>query len=484
MKAQLVPTLLIGLLLLAACTRDQSGDAIAAAPADPVPALPPRDLETIRAKRELRILITPNHTNFMIAGDRPRGFEYELFRQYERRLNKGYTRRDIHLTAIFIPVEGNELLPRLLAGEGDIAAGMLTITPGRLHLADFTDPILADVRQIVVGHQQAGDFATLEALAGRAFYVKANSGYLPSLRRLNHDLETAGLVPVTIDTLEGLETEDILELINAGGGHLTVVDDYMAELWAQVMPNLKRYPHLVLDEGGEIGWAVRKENPSLLADLNAFIAKNRKGTRMGNVLFKRYYGSKRWITNPFRKVKRADLEKAISLFKKYGAMYETDWRMIAALAYQESKFDNTRVSRAGAVGLMQIKPSTAADPQVGIENIREMENNVHAGVRYLVFIQGRYFKEDAISTADRLYFAMAAYNAGPARVQKLRRRAKAMKLDPNRWFGHVEKAALKDIGQETVRYVANIRKYHLMFREGDTLLTQREHKKRELLRTE
>ena len=113
---------------------------------------------------------------------------------------------------------------------------------------------------------------------------------------------------------------------------------------------------------------------------------------------------------------------------------------------------------------MQIKPSTAADPTVGIKDVEtSAENNVHAGVKYLRFVVNQYFKDEKMDDRNKLLFAFASYNAGPNRIQSLRREAARRGLDPNRWFKNVEYVAADRIGQETVTYVSNIFKYYVAY---------------------
>jgi membrane-bound lytic murein transglycosylase MltF len=109
-------------------------------------------------------------------------------------------------------------------------------------------------------------------------------------------------------------------------------------------------------------------------------------------------------------------------------------------------------------------PSTARDPNVNIPDIHKVENNVQAGAKYLAFLRERYFSDADIEPQARMEFVWAAYNAGPARVAQMRTLAKKMGLDPNRWFGHVEVAAGRIVGRETVKYVADIKKYLIAYR--------------------
>ncbi|MFT5139368.1 MAG: membrane-bound lytic murein transglycosylase MltF [Lysobacterales bacterium] len=138
--------------------------------------------------------------------------------------------------------------------------------------------------------------------------------------------------------------------------------------------------------------------------------------------------------------------------------------MIAAQGYQESRLDQNVRSSAGAVGVMQLLPSTAADKNVGIPDITQVEPNIHAGVKYLHFLRNRYFDDPSLDPFNAALFSFAAYNAGPARVRGLRRMAEESGLDPNKWFNHVELIAAKEIGRETVQYVSNIYKYYLAYR--------------------
>ena len=152
------------------------------------------------------------------------------------------------------------------------------------------------------------------------------------------------------------------------------------------------------------------------------------------------------------------------LFRKYADRFEFDWLQIISQAYQESRLDQSVRSHAGAVGIMQLLPSTAADSNVGIPDISVLENNIHAGNKYLRFIRNSYFEPEAMSDLDKTLFSFASYNAGPARIAGLRAEAEREGLDPNVWFDNVELIAARRIGRETVDYVSNIYKYWIAYR--------------------
>jgi membrane-bound lytic murein transglycosylase MltF len=151
----------------------------------------------------------------------------------------------------------------------------------------------------------------------------------------------------------------------------------------------------------------------------------------------------------------------VELFRRYGGRYDVDWLLMAAQGYQESQLQQSRRSHVGAIGVMQVMPATARE--LGVGNVAELEPNIHAGVKYVRFLVDRYFAAEPMTPTDRVLFAFAAYNAGPARVRALRREAQARGLDPNLWFDNVERVAADRVGRETVQYVSNIYKYYVAY---------------------
>jgi membrane-bound lytic murein transglycosylase MltF len=153
----------------------------------------------------------------------------------------------------------------------------------------------------------------------------------------------------------------------------------------------------------------------------------------------------------------------VELFQTYADRFSFDWLMVAAQAYQESGLDQSKRSPVGAIGVMQVTPATASDKRVAIEGIERLEQNIHAGTKYLRLLADDYFSDRGIDHRNRMLFCFAAYNAGPHRVQSLRREAAKLGLDPNKWFRNVEIVAARRLGRETVQYVSNIFKYYLAY---------------------
>jgi len=423
------------------------------------------DLDAMIQRRAIRVLTTYNRTNFFIADGQLRGFEYQLLQQYRDHLKTRVRKRSWPTVFLFIPLPFDQLLPALAEGRGDIAAAGLTITPEREKLVAFTKPYIQGVKEIVVTAKGVDGLATLEDLSGQSVYVNLGTSYAQSLTALNERLAAAGRAPVNVVPADPtLATEDILELVNIGVVKITIADNHLAELWAKALPDIVLYPTLAVREGGQIAWAVRKNNPELLESLNDVIPKNAKGTLIGNMLFKDYFENIGHIQDPLSGAGGERLSKLEPVFRKYADQYGFDWQKIAALAFQESRLDQSVRSNRGAVGVMQVLPDTAANDPINIPKVDDVEDNVHAGVKYLAYLRDSYFSETEIGAGDRTDFALAAYNAGPNRIAELRQRAPKEGFDPNVWFSNVEQVARRVIGRETVDYVANINKYYVAYK--------------------
>jgi membrane-bound lytic murein transglycosylase MltF len=253
-------------------------------------------------------------------------------------------------------------------------------------------------------------------------------------------------------------------MVNAGLIPMIVMDSHKAHFWTQIFEKIKVHDDITVREGGEIAWAFRKNSPKLKALVNEFIKGHKEGTLIGNILLKRYLKNTSYVKNSVSESEMKKFNTMVQYFKQYAEQYNFDYLMIGALAYQESGLDHSKRSHAGAIGVMQMLPSTAADKNVGIPDIEKLEKNIHAGTKYLRFIIDRYYQDESMDKLNRKLFAFASYNAGPFRVRELRKKAAAMGMDPNIWFNNVEIAAAKVIGRETVQYVGNIYKYYLAYR--------------------
>ena len=431
------------------------------------------DLAGIRERGVLRALVVPSRTGYFFDGLEPRGLSHDSLVQFEQYLNRQFKTGTLGLDIVFIPVNRDQVIPYLENGIGDLAVTNMTITRDRQHYVDFSDPVMTGVKELLVTHSSAG---ALTSLSGQRIHIRASSSYFPSLMRANNRLFMSGQAPadyVIVD--EFLEDEDLLEMVNAGMIPAVIVDSHKANFWQKIFRDITVHDGISVREGADIGWVMRKNTPELKKMVNRYLKGHRKGTMFGNIVFERYLEDTDYVKNALESDELEKLRAVEDYFKTYADMYEFDWLMLLALAYQESRLEPRARSSSGAMGIMQIKPSTARDKNVGIRDISKVENNIHAGVKYLHFIRDHYFSDSDMDELNKALFTFASYNAGPNRVTKLRAEASRRGLDPDVWFDSVEKVAAQRVGREPVDYVGNILKYWVAYKlalENTTITPQ------------
>jgi len=422
------------------------------------------DFDEMVQHRRIRALVTYSKTFYFLDRGRQYGLSYESLKAFEKFVNKKLKTKNLKFHVVFIPVGRDELIPSLLKGYGDIAVANLTITTQRQKQVDFSDPFLTGVKELIVTGPSAPLIKNIDDLAGKEIYVRRSSSYYDSLIRLNASFKKARKSRIKLVLAdEILEDEDLLEMVNAGLIPMIVMDSHKAQFWKQIFENITVHQDIYVRTGGEIAWAFRKNSPKLKAVVNEFVKGHKKGTMLGNILFKRYLQNTKYVKNALSEKELKKYQSMVQLFKKYAGDYGFNYLIISALAYQESGFDNSKRSPSGAVGVMQILPATAKDPNINIPDIGKLVNNIHAGTKYLRFIIDRYYKNEPMDEINKMLFAFASYNAGPAKINELRKKAGTMGLNPNVWINNVEVAAAKSIGRETVQYVSNIYKYYIAY---------------------
>ena len=410
----------------------------------------------------IRALVPFTKTFYFIDRGTQRGLAYEALRLFEDDLNKALKRKDVRIHVVFLPVSRDKIIPYLREGKGDLAVANLTITPQRLKEVDFSIPTVKNVSEIVITGPASKPVADKEALSGQEVYVRKSSSFYESLEQLNAEFARQKKPPVRIRLApENLEAEDLLEMVNAGLVKATVVDSPIAEFWKQVFPKIVLNYGAAVRTGGKFGWMFRKNSPKLKAAIDKFLARYPEGSKTRNLLFQKYLKSAKYVKDATSQAEMAKFEKTIDFFRKYGGQYEMDYLLMMAQGYQESRLDHNAKSKAGAVGIMQVMPATGKEMKVG--DIRQVEPNIQAGVKYIRFMVDQYYKNEPMDQLNKGLFAFAAYNAGPARISQFRKLAAQRQLNPNVWFNNVELIAAEKIGRETVTYVSNIYKYYLAY---------------------
>jgi membrane-bound lytic murein transglycosylase F len=382
------------------------------------------DLTKIREKKVLRLLTRNSAATYFLWRGRLMGFEYELAHEFAR--SQGL-RMDV-----IVPRRGEDLQTMLVRGEGDLVAAALTTTDERRRAGvEFSRPYNF-VSQVVVAPISDSDLAGPESLAHRTIYVRHSSAYWNTLTRLR-----ASGVPLILQAApEHLETEEIIGLVAGNIYPLTVAYSHILEIELTWRDDVAAaFP---LGEPVPLAWAVRASNPELLTAVNDFLDKEYRGLTY-NVLRRKYFENPKKIR---RHIKYRTGTSALSpydeMVKRYADDHDFDWRLIVAQIYEESGFDPTAKSFAGAVGLLQVLPRTAEE--LGVANLEDPETNIRVGLDYLAWVRERF--EEDLSVRDRMWFTLAAYNVGAGHVRDARRLAAQKGLNPDRWFDNVERAML------------------------------------------
>jgi membrane-bound lytic murein transglycosylase MltF len=429
------------------------------------------DLDGMVQRRMIRVLVVPNRMSYFTDKGTQRGIEFDAFRLVEQELNAQLEKqgklkgKHLKVRFFFVPVHRDQLLPALIRGKGDIAAANLTVTADRQKLVDFASPVMTGVKEVLLTGPTSPPIASMNDLSGKEVFVRKSSSYYRSIETLNARFRAAGKAPLLVrEAPEQLEDDDLIEMLNAGLVSALVVDRHKAESWVKVFTRVKMREDIVLRDGGDIAWAMRKRSPQLKAFLDkvAQEATSGKLARQREAILAQYLKSLKYVKDAASDAERAKFLALMAHFRKYGDKYDIDWLLMAAQGYQESTLDQRATSRSGAIGVMQVMPPTGKAMNVG--DIRQTEPNIHAGVKYMRSVVDQYYGKEPMSDLDKLLFGFASYNAGPTRINQLRKEAQRRQLDPNVWFGNVEHVAAERIGHETVTYVSNIYKYYVAYR--------------------
>ncbi|MCZ6855677.1 MAG: transporter substrate-binding domain-containing protein [Gammaproteobacteria bacterium] len=409
-----------------------------------------QDLIGIKASGTLRMLtLTGPHTFFLWRGELL-GFEYELLKLFA-------AEQGVRLEVVLAPDRAS-LFEFLESDRADVLAAAVTVTEERLATGlYFSEPYMY-VDEVFVSSASNPPPETFADLNGRIVYLNPVTSHWQHLQQLESPVEIRSVTD---------DAETLLQRVRNLDYDLTLIDSHMLAIERAYNGDLAE--GLVLTEDAPIAWVVHPDNIELGRALDEFTKRMHRG-RTYNLLWQKYFGNERRVSRHERqRIVGADLSPYDGLVKQRSSEFEFDWRMVVAQMYQESKFDPKQTSFAGARGLMQVMPRTAG--QVGIDeaDLWEPEPNIVAGVRYLNWTRERF--EESLPLSERLWFALAAYNAGPGHVRDARRLARQQGLNPDLWFDNVERAMLLLSkpeyaqrahygfvrGSEPVKYVREIR---------------------------
>lgn len=452
-KTRLALPILFVLLgsVFAACKRHPPPEVEAVDPIDRRSNLPmvepvKRDLAEIKERGTLVVLAPYNSTTYFLYRGEPLGYEYELLQTFAR--EHGVALKMVVVT------DPNSLFSLLNSGEGDIAADRLVPTPEDEANVSFTralyhtEPTLVQQdkppeaagkgteKALQPGPADEAPEVEIQArlitkpsqLAGKTVDLPVKSPYRRTL------IELADNISGDIHVVEmggEIQDETLAQKVARGEVEFTVMQSNLAELKEAEFKNLKVRP--IIGESHGVAWAMRKNAPELMNELNRWIAEKKNGALFDR-LYKKYFVDRRsylerveseYLTSTTGKLCPYD-----PLLKQYAADLNWDWRLLASQTFQESRFNPDAHSWAGAVGLLQLMPKTAQ--QFGVRNLRDPEDNIQGAVKFLKWLND-HWSSRIPDDGERLKFVLASYNCGLGHVEDAQRLAEKYGGNPHAW---------------------------------------------------
>ena len=426
------------LFILAACTTP-STQKNEKQQLEPAAASVSRDLDAIKKDGKLKVLTIYSGTSYFLYRGRPMGFEYELVKRFA-----DYLGVDLEIK---ISDNIDSLLYQLNKGDVDLVAHGLTITTERKQKVDFTDYLYL-THQVLV--QKKPDnwrkmkWSSIEKslvhdaieLIGDTVSIRANSSYIQRLKNLSREIGGK----IYIDTIQGnYSTDKIIKMVVDGKIKYTVADNNIASINASYYPILNIEVPISFSQRN--AWAVRSTSPELKKAVNKWLATMKKETTY-YVIFNKYFKNKRSfrkrVRSEFYSLNNNKISRYDPIIKSAAKNLNWDWRLLASVVYQESRFDKNAGSWAGAEGLMQLMPETAKE--YGVKNRQDPKENLEGGSELLKNIWNNF--EEVRDSIQRIKFSLASYNCGYYHVEDARRLAKQEGLNENVWDDNVDQMIL------------------------------------------
>jgi membrane-bound lytic murein transglycosylase F len=417
----------------------------------PFPAPISFDLDSIVKRGKLVLLTENSASTYYLYRGQEKGYDLEVVKAFAKHLG---VRLEVRILD-----DVDKMFELLNKGAGDIIASNLTVTPQRQKFVSFSQPVYQS-RQVLV--QRRFDPARPDSvlplitdtsqIASKDVWVHKYSSFYTRL----HEMGKAAQDTTFIKEAPGeISTDDLIRLTAEGQVPATVTDENLALIQGLDYPELDM--NMAITGNQDIAFAVRENAPKLLQKLNAWLGQTDTQNKLKRT-FRKYFGESDRIgyKGPFTLplLGNGQISPYDSLFKKYAPEIDWDWRLLAALAYQESRFNPEAESWSGAFGIMQLMPETAI--KFGCDTTQLIEPNIKAGVQYIKFLN-RFWKDKINNKDERLNFVLASYNIGPGHILDARNIAQSLGRPDSLWFGHVAECLLlktqeKFYTQENVKH--------------------------------
>lgn len=430
-------TLLL-LFFFSACQQENKEpvieDATVLKQADSIPSA----MQAIKSRGDTLIALTcPQNASFFIYKGHTLGYEYEMVNKLAQHLQL-----ELKLKLVENP---DSLIPYLNQGKGDLIAYTMRVNKRQKESVNFTKRLFGSPQcliqrkptgwQNLLPHQIDNRLIrNVLDIKNNALYVPQNSHYETHLEHLSDEIgDSLNIVPIAGTT----SVFDLLEMVAEGTISYTIVDEELASMYASYNSDIDYATPVSMPQ--KKSWALRNNSPELLASINQWLTHYQR--------YKEYYFIyDKYYNNPatLKKIRynqyashKGKLSIYDKLIKEEARSIDWDWRLLAAQIYQESKFNNDQESWMGAIGLMQVLPTTA--DMHGFKNLHHPQTNIRTGIAHLKYLERNF---NAIDSLNRIKFTLAAYNVGTGHIYDAQRLATYLGLDPSIWDGNVAEALL------------------------------------------
>ncbi len=397
-----------------------------------------RDLAQIKEAGKLILLTENTSTSYYLFKGQPIGYDYELVNSFAKS-------QGLELEVKVID-DLNQMFEMLRSGEGDLIACNLVITEERKQIVQFSNP-LGDTRQVLV-QRKPRDWRKMSSealsdslirdmceLEGETVHVHQYSSFWSRL----YEIQNKEDIRIDIQPAHGqLDSEELIELVVEGEIDYTIADENVAKLNQTYEPSLD--VETAISESQEIAWAVRQSSDSLLLAINTWIS-DKKNKRKLAYTYNKYFNSvkdqKQRVGHQYSSLGGQRISAYDEIIQEESERLDWDWRLLAAMIYNESRFNPQAKSWAGAFGLMQIMPVTGA--RFGIDSTSSERANIQAGVSFLKYLE-KFWAKRVSDPVERRNFVLASYNVGHGHVLDAQKLSAELGLDAERWAGNVETA--------------------------------------------
>jgi membrane-bound lytic murein transglycosylase F len=430
---------------------------------------PPSLLERIVRSGELKVVTRNTPAAFYYGAEEPRGIEYELARGYAERLGVGLR--------IYV---NDQVFPDVVSGKAQVGAASLTIADSRLETVNF-GPAYQKIQPQIIYRRGTKRPHGIEDLVGGRLEVVANSSHAALLEKLR-----AQVPLLTWIEQPQSSSEELIRRVAEGGIDYTIADSHLFDLLRHFYPDLR--VAFAVGPDDHIAWALPKGDDSLRESVAAYFAEIQATGKLQQILDRYYFASSEFdyvSSRAFVRHVNTRLPRYRDFFLEAERSTGIDWRLLAAIAYQESHWDPSAVSPTGVRGMMMLTELAADTMDIGDRH--DARSSILGGARYFLRTRGKV--PDRIQEPDRSWLTVAAYNVGYGHVEDARILTQRQGADPDHWEYVRQRLPLlseKDWyesvqrgfapGQTAVAYVDSVRRYYeiLMWLDSRETLTSQE----------